>query len=200
MITKVYFPRLVVPMASVLSGVVDFMIAFIVLLGMMVYFNIQPTSSVWTLPLFILLALVTALGAGLWLSALNVIFRDVGYVIPYLTQFWFFVTPIIYSDVSFIEENLASGFSSYPLWIAEYSSTPPTAPGDWDEWLFWQYSQSGSVDGVDGNSVLPGLAVQPFLDGLEVARPEPVDVTVGGGAAVSVDRVYTNPQRMFPAG
>jgi lipopolysaccharide transport system permease protein len=98
MITKVYFPRLVVPMASVLSGVVDFMIAFVVLLGMMVYFNIRPTSAVWTLPLFILLALVTALGAGLWLSALNVIFRDVGYVIPYLTQFWFFVTPIIYSS------------------------------------------------------------------------------------------------------
>ncbi len=98
MITKVYFPRLVVPMASVLSGVVDFMIAFVVLLGMMVYFNIRPTGDVWTLPLFILLALVTALGAGLWLSALNVIFRDVGYVIPYLTQFWFFVTPIIYSS------------------------------------------------------------------------------------------------------
>jgi lipopolysaccharide transport system permease protein len=98
MITKVYFPRLVVPMASVLSGVVDFMIAFVVLLGMMVYFNIRPTSAVWTLPFFIMLALITALGAGLWLSALNVIFRDVGYVIPYLTQFWFFVTPIIYSS------------------------------------------------------------------------------------------------------
>lgn len=98
MITKVYFPRLVVPMASVLSGVVDFMIAFVVLLGMMVYFNIRPTSVVWTLPFFIILALMTALGAGLWLSALNVIFRDVGYVIPYLTQFWFFVTPIIYSS------------------------------------------------------------------------------------------------------
>ncbi len=61
------------------------------------------------------------------------------------------VTPIIYSDLSFLRENLASGFGAYPLWIAEYSSTPPTAPGAWKEWLFWQYSQSGSVSGVDGN-------------------------------------------------
>jgi lipopolysaccharide transport system permease protein len=98
MITKVYFPRLVVPMASTLGGLVDFLIAFVVLLGMMVYFGIQPTTAVWTLPFFILLAMVTALGAGLWLSALNVIYRDVGYVIPFLTQFWFFATPIVYSS------------------------------------------------------------------------------------------------------
>ena len=98
MITKVYFPRLVVPMASVLGGVVDFLIAFVVLLGMMVYYHIRPTPAVWTLPFFVLLALVTALGAGLWLSALNVIYRDVGYVLPFMTQFWFFITPIIYSS------------------------------------------------------------------------------------------------------
>jgi lipopolysaccharide transport system permease protein len=98
MITKVYFPRLVVPMASALGGIVDFFVAFIVLLGMMVYFNVRPTAAVWTLPFFVILALITALGAGLWLSALNVIFRDVGYVIPFLTQFWFFITPIVYSS------------------------------------------------------------------------------------------------------
>jgi lipopolysaccharide transport system permease protein len=97
MITKVYFPRLVVPIASVLSGVVDFLIAFIVLLGMMVYYQVAPTAAVWTLPLFLILALVTALGVGLWLSALNVIYRDVGYVLPFLTQFWFYITPIVYS-------------------------------------------------------------------------------------------------------
>ncbi len=61
------------------------------------------------------------------------------------------ITPIIYSDLSFIRDNLASGFSAYPLWLADYSATPPTAPGDWDAWLIWQYSQSGSVSGVDGN-------------------------------------------------
>ena len=97
MITKVYFPRLVVPIASVLGGVVDFLIAFVVLLAMMVYYQVTPTPAVWTLPLFLILALVTALGVGLWLSALNVIYRDVGYVLPFLTQFWFYITPIVYS-------------------------------------------------------------------------------------------------------
>jgi lipopolysaccharide transport system permease protein len=96
MITKVYFPRLVVPIASVLGGFVDFGIAFVVLLGMMVYYGIAPTAMIWTLPFFLLLTLITALGAGLWLTTLNVIYRDVGYVIPFLTQFWLFLTPIIY--------------------------------------------------------------------------------------------------------
>ena len=104
MITKVYFPRLVIPLSSVLSGVVDFAIAFVVLLGMMVYYNLVPgseyrihiTHAVWLLPLFILLALITALGVGLWLSALNVIYRDINYIIPFLTQFWLFITPIAY--------------------------------------------------------------------------------------------------------
>lgn len=104
MITKVYFPRLVIPVASVLSGLVDFAIAFLVLLGMMVYYNvlpggqyhIVPTTAVWTLPLFLLLALITALGVGLWFSALNVIYRDVNYILPFITQFWLFITPIAY--------------------------------------------------------------------------------------------------------
>jgi lipopolysaccharide transport system permease protein len=98
MITKVYFPRLVIPVSSVLAGVVDFAIALVVLLGMMVYYRVAPTGAVWTLPLFLLLALVTALGASLWLSALNVMYRDVGHVLPFLSQLWFFVTPIVYSS------------------------------------------------------------------------------------------------------
>jgi lipopolysaccharide transport system permease protein len=104
MITKVYFPRLVIPLASVLSGLVDFGIGFLVLIGMMVYYNflpgsetqITPTLTILTLPVFVLLALVTALGVGLWLSALNVIYRDINYILPFLTQFWLFVTPIAY--------------------------------------------------------------------------------------------------------
>jgi lipopolysaccharide transport system permease protein len=150
MITKIYFPRLVIPISSVLSGLVDFGIAFVVLLGMMVYYNNVPTPipqskttatpapistpaysasippssatpvpapprapqdssvsyvvyhivpsihSIWAVPLFVLLALVTALGVGLWLSALNVIYRDINYIIPFLTQFWLFITPIAY--------------------------------------------------------------------------------------------------------
>ncbi len=96
LITKVYFPRLVIPMAPVLAGLVDFGIAFLVLLGMMVYYGMAPTMAVVTLPLFILLAVATALAVGLWLSALNVQYRDVRYTIPFLTQFWLFVTPIAY--------------------------------------------------------------------------------------------------------
>lgn len=96
LITKIYFPRLVIPIASVMSGLVDFAIAFIVLLGMMLYYRVYPTWAVVTLPFFILLAIFTALAVGLWLSALNVQYRDVRYVIPFLTQFWLFLTPIAY--------------------------------------------------------------------------------------------------------
>lgn len=96
LIRKVYFPRLTVPVATVLSGLVDFGLAFVVLLGMMAFYGIMPTASVVWLPLLLLLALVTALGVGLWLSAMNVQFRDVRYVVPFLTQFWLFATPIAY--------------------------------------------------------------------------------------------------------
>lgn len=97
LIKKIYFPRLVVPIASVLSGFVDFILAFVVLLAMMVYpFRVMPTSNVIWLPFLLLLAFVTSLGVGLWLSALNVQFRDVRYIIPFLTQFWLFATPIAY--------------------------------------------------------------------------------------------------------
>lgn len=97
MITKIYFPRLVIPFSSVVSGLVDFGIAFLILIAMMVYYGIKPTPSMWTLPLFLILALMTALGVGLWFSALNVQFRDVGYIIPFLTQVWLYATPVAYS-------------------------------------------------------------------------------------------------------
>ena len=96
LISKVYFPRLVIPLASVFSGIVDFLIAFVVLLAMMLYYGLVPTLNVLWLPLFLLLALVTSLGVGLWLSALNVEYRDVRYVVPFITQFWMLATPIGY--------------------------------------------------------------------------------------------------------
>jgi len=96
MITKVYFPRMILPLSSVLAGVVDFLIAFVVLLGMMVFFSIYPTIDIWVLPFFLLLALITAVGVGLWLSALNVLFRDINYILPFLTQFWMYLTPVAY--------------------------------------------------------------------------------------------------------
>jgi lipopolysaccharide transport system permease protein len=96
LIKKIYFPRLAIPIATVLAGIIDFAIAFAVLLAMMLYYGIRPTSSAVWLPLFLLLALVSSLGVGLWLSALNVQFRDVRYMVPFITQFWLFATPIAY--------------------------------------------------------------------------------------------------------
>jgi homopolymeric O-antigen transport system permease protein len=97
MITKIYFPRLVLPLSSVLGGLVDFAIAFLILIVLMIYYRVTPTAAVWTLPLFLLLAVITALGVALWLSAINVQYRDVNYVLPFLTQFWLFLTPVAYS-------------------------------------------------------------------------------------------------------
>lgn len=96
LIRKVYFPRLVIPIASVLGGVVDFLLAFLMLLVLLAYYHIKPTINVvFLIPLF-LLALTTALGVGLWLGSLNVKFRDVRYVVPFLSQLWLFLTPIAY--------------------------------------------------------------------------------------------------------
>jgi len=95
-ITKIYFPRVVLPIAAVLSGLLDFAISFVALLGMMVYYHMKPAGAVIWLPAFTLLAILTALGVGLWLSALNALYRDVRYVVPFLVQFWMFASPVVY--------------------------------------------------------------------------------------------------------
>jgi len=95
-ITKVYFPRLVLPLSAVVSGLLDFAIAFVVLLGLMAYYRIVPHPTMLLLPCFLLLAIFTALGVGLWLSALNALYRDVRYVVPFLVQFWLFASPVAY--------------------------------------------------------------------------------------------------------
>jgi lipopolysaccharide transport system permease protein len=96
LVTKVYFPRLAIPISTTLAGVVDFCLALVVLLGMMAFYGMRPSGRIVWLPAFLLLALVSALGVGLWLSALNVRYRDVRYVVPFLVQFWMFATPIAY--------------------------------------------------------------------------------------------------------
>jgi lipopolysaccharide transport system permease protein len=114
LIKKVYFPRLCIPIATVLSGVVDFGIAFVVLLGMILFYGIVPTVNMVWLPLFLFLALVTALGVGLWLSAMNVHFRDIRYTIPFLTQFWLFATPIAYPS-SLLSEPWRTVYGINPM-------------------------------------------------------------------------------------
>lgn len=132
LIKKVYFPRLAIPIASVLAGVVDFILSFIVLIGMMAYFGFFPTYNVLWLPLFLLLALTTSLGVSLWFSALNVEFRDVRYTIPFLTQFWLFSTPIAYPS-SLLSEPWKTIYGINPMvgvvdgfrWALLGTSTPP---------------------------------------------------------------------------
>jgi lipopolysaccharide transport system permease protein len=113
-IKKVYFPRLVIPISSVLSGTVDFLLAFMVLFGMMVFYGTLPTWNVLWLPLLIILALVTALGVGMWLSAMNVQFRDVRYTVPFLTQLWLFATPIAYPS-SLLPEGWRTVYGLNPM-------------------------------------------------------------------------------------
>jgi lipopolysaccharide transport system permease protein len=96
LVKKVYFPRMAVPVSAVLTGLVDFALAFLVLLGMMLFYEIYPTANVVWLPLLFLLGLITTIGVGLWLSAINVEYRDVRYVTPFLIQAWMFITPIVY--------------------------------------------------------------------------------------------------------
>jgi lipopolysaccharide transport system permease protein len=114
LVRKVYFPRLVVPISSVLSGGVDFLLSFGVLLVMMLFYGVLPGLRVLWLPFFVALGLVTALGAGLWLSALNVNYRDVRYTVPFLLQIWLFATPIAYPS-TLLEEPWRSIYGINPM-------------------------------------------------------------------------------------
>ena len=97
LVTKVYVPRLLLPIAAMLAAVVDFTIAFLVLIGLMIYYGIEPSPRLLLLPVMVVCAVATALSVGLWIAALNVKYRDFQYTIPFITQFWFFATPVVYS-------------------------------------------------------------------------------------------------------
>lgn len=133
MIGKVYFPRLILPMASVLGGLVDFAIAFVILIGLMIYYHVTPGwNALWALPVFTLLSIITALGVALWLSAINVQYRDVGYALPFLSQFWMFITPIAYSSKVISEKwqivyalNPMAGVVNGFRWALLGSGNPP---------------------------------------------------------------------------
>lgn len=134
LVTKVYFPRLAMPIASVLAGVVDLVIAMLVLVGLMIYYGVTPTIHILWLPGFMLLAVVTALGIGTWFAAMNVMFRDVRYVVPFLAQIWMFITPVVYPS-SLIEEPWRTIYGLNPMagvvegfrWSLLGSPAPPPA-------------------------------------------------------------------------
>ena len=134
LITRVYFPRLVIPITTVVTGLLDFAIAFAILIGMMLFYGIVPTAAIWTLPFFILLTIATALGLGLWLAALNVEYRDVRFILPFLTQILFFITPVAYPS-SLVPEP----------WRAIYSLNPMVGVIEGFRWALLGKAQPPSV-------------------------------------------------------
>jgi lipopolysaccharide transport system permease protein len=144
LITKVYFPRLLVPMSSVLGGLVDFAIAFVILLFMMAWYGIRPTWAIVSLPGFVLLAMATALGVGLWLSSLNVRYRDVRYTIGFLIQFWLLATPVAYPS------SLIPG-----RWRALYGLNPMAGVVEGFRWaLLGKSEPPGALLAVSGVAVI----------------------------------------------
>jgi lipopolysaccharide transport system permease protein len=115
LLTKVYIPRLVIPLSAVLQGLVDFAIAFIILIGLMAYYQIAPTWNVLWLPAFTVLAIVTSLSVSLWLGALNVRYRDVQYIIPFIIQLWMYLSPVIYSATAVPSGPLRVIYSLNPM-------------------------------------------------------------------------------------
>ena len=155
LITKVYFPRLLVPASAVLASLVDFCIAFVLLLGMMLFYAIAPTGAVWTLPLFILLALMSALGIGFWLSALNAQYRDIRYTLPFLTQIWMFATPVVY-PASLVPEG----------WRLLYGLNPMTGVVEGFRWAL--LGKGGGIEPMLVVSVIVILVT--FIGGLYFFR------------------------------
>ncbi len=151
LITKVYFPRILIPTSAVIASLVDFAIALGLLVGMMLFYGIVPTMAVLTLPLLILLALMSALGVALWLSALNAQYRDVRYTLPFLTQFWLFATPVVY-PASLVPEN----------WRLLYGLNPMTGVIEGFRWAL--LGKSGEMESMIAVSVIAILIT--FIGGL----------------------------------
>jgi len=146
LLTKVFFPRLVIPVAAVLAGLVDFAIAFVVLIAMMIYYGVAPTAAMLLLPLFVVALVLAALGTGLLLATLNVRYRDVRYAIPFLTQFWLFATPVAYST-SLIPKG----------WRAVYGLNPMAGVVDGFRWALLGTRPPGPLILVSAAVVFVGL-------------------------------------------
>jgi lipopolysaccharide transport system permease protein len=144
-ITKVYFPRLILPISAVISGLVDFGVSFLMFVAIMIYYRIHPTWTILLFPVFLLLAVLTALGVGLWLSALNAIYRDVRYVVPFLVQFWMFASPVVYPS--------SLVMAKWPKWAWLYGLNPMVGV---IEGFRWSLTGTGNPP---GRMLLASLAV-----------------------------------------
>ena len=144
LIRKIYFPRLATPLSATVSGLVDFAIAFSVLIAMMFYYKFTPKVTLLWLPGFMLMAVATALGVGLWLSAMNVKYRDIGHVIPFMTRLWFFITPVVYPT------SLLKGF-----WRFVYNLNPMVSVVEGFRWaMLGKGQQPGWMLGMSAAIVL----------------------------------------------
>ncbi len=152
LIKKVYFPRLIVPLAGVVTGGVDFGFAFLVLLGLMAFYGIVPGAAVLVLPAFLLLALTTALGVGLFMSALNVMYRDVRYTLGFLVQLWLFATPVAYP----------SSLLSEP-WRTVYGINPMAGVVEGFRWALLAAPQPGAIIWVSAAASLVILISGAFF-------------------------------------
>ena len=152
MVSKIYFPRIIVPLSSVFANLVDFLIAFVILIGMMIFYHITPTINMIWLPAFLLLAIVTALGVGLWFSALLVMYRDVNYMLPFITQLWMFISPVVYAS-SIVPEK----------WRVLYSLNPMAGVVEGFRWALLGTQQSISPVMI---AISSGIALTLFISGL----------------------------------
>jgi lipopolysaccharide transport system permease protein len=152
MVSKIYFPRIIVPLSSVMANLVDLLIAFVILIGMMIFYKIPLTINVLWLPAFILLAMITAIGVGLWFSALLVMYRDINYLLPFITQLWMFISPVVYSS-SMIPEK----------WRWLYSINPMSGVVEGFRWalLGTQQSISGGMVAISS-----AIALVIFISGM----------------------------------
>jgi lipopolysaccharide transport system permease protein len=148
-ITKTYFPRILLPASAVLASLIDFGIAFLVLIGFILFYGVHPGLAIFTLPVFVLLVVMTAFGVSLWLAAFNVLYRDVRYVLPFLTQLWMFATPIIY-PVSVVPDS----------WRLLYSLNPMVGVVEGFRWAVL-----GNTSGMDAMFGLSALVVASVLGG-----------------------------------
>ncbi len=151
LLTKVYFPKLILPLASVLVGLVDFAVSAVVLFGLMAWYGLAPGSGIWTLPLWTLLAVATAVAVSLWLAALNVRYRDVRYTLPFLTQLWLFVTPVAYPS-SLVREG----------WRALYGLNPMVGVVDGFRWALVGGPWPGATVAASSAAVLVLLVTGLF--------------------------------------
>ena len=159
LVTKVYFPRLIIPMAGVLAGLVDFLIVCTALGGMMAFYGVRPTANIALLPLFLLLAMLTAFGFGLWLSALNVRYRDVNWLMPFLIQVWMYLTPVVYSSTLLPER-----FRPY------LALNPLTGVVEGFRWALFGESMGSAAPGGLMFAISIAIAIVVLLSGLVYFR------------------------------